>query len=345
VRIAIVNDVPRAADLLRQIIISVPGCQVAWDARGGAEAVERCRQDTPDLVLMDLMMPVTDGAEVTRRIMAHTPCAILLVTPTFDAHCGKVFEALGAGALDAVQMPILEGSGQLGGAAELRFKIEMIGRLVSVDKGANLLGRPAQKSRPTSVGTNRLVAIGASAGGPAALATILTGLPRDFSAATVIIQHVDEQFVPLMASWLNERSSIPVRIARQGDRPEVGTALMACTRDHLVLVDAQSLDYTAEPSDCQYRPSVDVFFQSVARYWRGDVAGVLLTGMGRDGAKGLKALRDAGAFTIAQDSASCVVYGMPKAAADLDAAMDILPVEKIAMRLINFLSRTSLMSK
>jgi len=341
VRIAIVNDMTTAAETLRRVIISVPGYQLAWVARDGAEAVERCRQDTPNLILMDLMMPVMDGAEATRRIMAQTPCPILLVTATFEGHSAKVFEALGAGALDAVQTPILGRSGQAEGAAELKFKIDTIGRLVSGDNGTKHPGRLDEESRPSSVGNHCLVAIGASAGGPAALATILSGLPRDFSAAIVIIQHVDVQFVPLMANWLNERSALPVRVARHGDRPQVGTALMAGTRDHLVVLNSQSLGYTPEPDDCWYRPSVDVFFQSVARYWRGDIAGVLLTGMGRDGAKGLKALRGAGSLTIAQDSASCVVYGMPKAAVELDAAMEILPVNKIAKGLINFLSEKS----
>ena len=175
-----------------------------------------------------------------------------------------------------------------------------------------------------------MVAIGASAGGPSAIAAVLSNLPSNFPSRIVIIQHIDAQFAPSMVSWLNEHSKIPVRIARQGDRPQPGTALMAGTNDHLAFISAEVLGYTAEPRNCSYRPSVDVFFESIVRYWQGEVIGVLLSGMGRDGAQGLKSLRDAGAITIAQDSATCAVYGMPKAAVELKAASTILPVDKIA---------------
>jgi two-component system response regulator WspF len=136
-----------------------------------------------------------------------------------------------------------------------------------------------------------------------------------------------------MAEWLGQTSALPVRLARPGDRPTAGTVLLAGACDHLVLKRAGCLEYTPDPREADYRPSIDVFFHSVSRFWRGDVVGVLLTGMGRDGALGLKALRNQGHFTIAQDQASCAVYGMPKAAAALHAAVDILPLERIAPRL------------
>jgi len=339
VRIAIVNDLPTAAEALRRVILSVPGYQLAWVAHDGAEAVERCRQDVPDLILMDLVMPIMNGTEATRRIMAGTPCAILVVTATVEGHCAEVFEALGAGALDAVQTPVLAKSGAAEGAAGLKFKIDSIERLLSSDRGSGYPGRPAQATPHVLSATNkRLIAIGASAGGPAALAAILSSLPRDFPAAILIVQHADAQFVPAMAAWLNERSAVPVRIVGQGDRPEAGTALIAGADAHLVFLNTHSLGYTTEPRDCWYRPSIDVFFESVIRHWRGDVAGVLLTGMGRDGARGLKSLRDAGCLTIAQDAATSVVYGMPKAAVELNAAKEVLPVNKIAGSLINFVA-------
>src|SRR5207247_9261919 len=149
----------------RRVLISVRGYELAWVARDGAEAVEKCRQDTPDLILMDLMMPVMDGAEATRRIMAQSPCGVLVVTATLDGHSAKVFEPLGAGALDVVQTPVLAGSSQPQGIAALKFKIDTIGRLVSLDKGRKYPGRPAADESRVS-----LIAIGASAGGPAALA-------------------------------------------------------------------------------------------------------------------------------------------------------------------------------
>jgi chemotaxis response regulator CheB len=179
-----------------------------------------------------------------------------------------------------------------------------------------------------------LIAIGASAGGPAALAAMLGGLPADFPAAIVLVQHVDTEFAGGMADWLSDHSAVPVRVANQGDCPVAGTVLLAGTSDHLTMITATRLGYTPDPREYIYRPSIDVFFKSVCRLWRGDVVGLLLTGMGKDGALGLKALRDRGHYTIAQDRASSAVYGMPKAAAALNAAVDILPMQHIAARLI-----------
>jgi two-component system, chemotaxis family, response regulator WspF len=189
------------------------------------------------------------------------------------------------------------------------------------------------------VGQDWLVAIGASAGGPSALAVVLKGLPEDFSAAIVIIQHVDMQFATGMAEWLSEHSALPVRVAAEDDRPVGGCVLLAGTQDHLQLKAPDRLGYTPDPREYLYRPSVDVFFESVSRHWRGGAIGVLLTGMGKDGALGLKVLRDKGYHTIAQDEASSAVYGMPKAAARLKAAVDILPMADIAARLVEILAR------
>jgi two-component system, chemotaxis family, response regulator WspF len=181
---------------------------------------------------------------------------------------------------------------------------------------------------------NGLVAIGASAGGPAALVKLLASLPDDFPAAIVVVQHLAEQFAAGMATWLGEHSRIPVRIAEEGDRPAPGTVLLAATNDHLALKSARRVGYTPFPQDYAYRPSIDVFFESAIRFWTGEVVGVVLTGMGRDGALGLKALRDSGRHTIAQDETSSAVYGMPKAAAALNAAVEILPIDGIAPRLV-----------
>jgi chemotaxis response regulator CheB len=178
-----------------------------------------------------------------------------------------------------------------------------------------------------------LVVIGASAGGPSALAEVLRTLPRDFPSPIVIVQHVDEQFAISLAGWLKQQSALPVRVACEGDVPTPGEVLMAGKGEHLILTSPRRLGYTSEPKEAFYSPSVDVFFESVVRRWPGPVIGVLLTGMGRDGAKGLKQLREAGFHTIAQNQASCAVYGMPKAAVDLGAAVEILPLTEISAAL------------
>jgi two-component system response regulator WspF len=338
VRIGIVNDLAPMNELLRRFVALRPGHEVIWMAASGAEAIEYCSRQRPDLILMDLVMPVMDGVETTRRIMASTPCAILLVTVSVRDNVGLVFEAIGHGALDAVDIPV-SGGGSLPEAAEpFLAKIDIISRLVG-GRSAIRTGAAAPTDRVSSPGHyDPLVAIGASAGGPAVLATMLRCLPKGFPAAIVIVQHVDERFASGMADWLDHESALPVRVAKEGDRPTVGRVLLAGTSDHLELKTADRVGYTVEPKDYVYRPSVDVFFQSVSRRWRGDVVGVLLTGMGRDGALGLKALRTRGHYTIAQDEATSAVYGMPKAAAMLKAAVDILPAERIASKLMEVLT-------
>jgi two-component system response regulator WspF len=193
--------------------------------------------------------------------------------------------------------------------------------------------------------TERLIAIGASAGGPGALAQMLGALPAEFPAAIVIVQHVDGRFAAGMAQWLSGSSILPVRVALEGERPRAGIVLLAGPSGHLVLKSPQLLGYCAEPREHPHRPSVDVFFRSVSRHRSRDAIGVLLTGMGRDGAMGLKAMREAGCYTIAQDEATSTVYGMPKAAATIGAAVDILRLEHIAPKLIEAANSTERIRK
>lgn len=338
-RIAIVNDMMMAREALRRIVVSNSSHEIAWLARDGAEAVERCAQDVPDLVLMDLFMPTVGGIEATRRIMATTPCAVLIVTATSGSHPAEVFQALGAGAIDAVELPSI---GAPGSARTLLAKVDTIACLIGQARGpSRLRSATAKPAVPGRERSGRLVAIGASAGGPAALATILAALPSDFPAAILLVQHLSAEFSPLLTRWLRDHSALPVRMAQEGDRPEAGAVLMAATDRHLVFSSARTLDYVAEPSSLSYRPSIDLLFESIARHWRGDVAGVLLTGMGRDGAQGLKTLRDAGAVTIVQDRASSAVFGMPKAAAELGAAQLVLPLDEIAEKLVSTFMHSS----
>lgn len=328
-RIAIVNDTLMAVEILRRVLVSIPEYNIAWTARNGAEAVAKCATDTPDLILMDLIMPVMDGVEATRQIMLNSPCAILIVTSTVSGHASQVFEAMGYGGLDAVNTPMLGLQGQAEGATELLTKIATI---------AKLIGKSAPHSPPKGGGKKAsvppLIAIGSSTGGPKALVTILSQFPRPFPAAIVIVQHVDIEFAPGLADWLNQQITLPVSLAHPGCSLEAGKVLLAGTNDHLVLQSNRTLTYTEDPADYPYRPSVDVFFKSVAEHWPGTGTAVLLTGMGKDGAQGLKILRGRGWHTIAQNQGTCVVYGMPKAAAQLDAAKEILPLEAIASAIL-----------
>jgi two-component system response regulator WspF len=329
-KIAIVNDMPMAVEALRRALAFEPAHEVIWIAGNGSEAVRKCAEQVPDLILMDLIMPVMDGVEATRQIMAATPCAIVIVTVDRQQNVHRVFEAMGHGALDVVDTPAIGAGNPKDAAAPLLRKILNISWLM----GQGQHHEPVAAA-PLRVASQRqgLVAIGSSAGGPAALEQLLKGLPVNFPAAIVLVQHVDQVFAAGMAEWLSTASGLPVRLAREGEAPRAGTVLLAGTNHHIRLLKNGTLAYTAEPVNEIYRPSIDVFFESVARYWAGDAVGVLLTGMGRDGAQGLKLMRQQGYLTIAQDQQSCAVYGMPKAAAAIDAAVEIKPLETISMRL------------
>ena len=317
-RIAIANDSPTAAEALRRAIAAGGEHQVAWIARTGLDAVRLCADLPPDLVLMDLAMPLLDGVEATRRIMRDSPCAILVVTAQPQDNVNQVFRALGAGALDVTATPVLLGQG---GEDALLAKIRTIGKLVV---GGTL---PAPSG---AASIKRLVAIGASTGGPVALARLLKRWRPPPDTAAVVVQHIDPDFAVHLARWLAEQTKTPVRAIADGDALEGGVVQVAATNDHLRLAPGQRLCYDAHPRDEVYRPSIDVFFHSVARQWERDATGILLTGMGRDGAAGLLAMREAGHATIAQDEASSAVYGMPRAAAENGAAARILPLDDIA---------------
>jgi two-component system, chemotaxis family, response regulator WspF len=328
-RIGIVNPRLLAAEAIRRVIARSGKHDVAWIAQDGVEAVARCRRDRPDLVLMDLFMPRLDGVEATRQIMAHSPCAIIVATAKVEDHMGKVFEVMGAGAIDAVSLPDFADAASLESARPLLAKLETIRRLLGSDR------KPVSPPAPTRAKPCGLVAIGASAGGPTALATILAALPARFPAAVVIVQHMDKQFAPGLTAWFSTHTKLAVRVAQEGDRVAPGTAYLAGRDQHLILSNPTQLGYSSQPGNTPYCPSVDVFFQSVVRQWPGEVVGVLLTGMGRDGAEGLKTLRRAGHHTIAQDKSTSAVYGMPKAAAALEAANEILALDKIGLCLTN----------
>jgi two-component system response regulator WspF len=349
-RIGIVNDVALAREALRRVVGLSPELEVAWMARDGAEAIALARADRPDLILMDLLMPGTDGVEATRRIMGESPCAILVVTATVSGHLNKVYQAMGYGALDAIDTPTLGPRGEVQGAAVLLHKIELIGRLTGQPEPLPGIEDPGARRRPAAPpgsaarperSLEPLVVLGASTGGPQALAEILAQLPRGLQAGVIIVQHVDAAFAPGLGHWLAEQAHRQVTMVTEGHRPALGEILLAGTDDHMVMGQDGCLHYCPEPRSVCYRPSVDVFFTSLARNWPRPGVAALLTGMLHDGAQGLLALRRLGWRTIAQDESSSVVWGMPKAAVDLGAAEEVLPLNQIAQAIVRSLSVVS----
>jgi two-component system response regulator WspF len=337
-RIAIVNDSLMAIEAMRRIVSGSHRHNVAWIATNGVDAVEQAAADHPDLILMDLVMPIMDGVEATRQIMTSSPCPIVVVTANVTGNCSQVFEAMGYGALDAVNTPILEGRAGSEKNQPLLGKIETISKLVGERREKKPAKKTPAKPRGESL-AEQLVIIGASAGGPIALSRILSALPPDYPAGIIVVQHVDPQFSSSLAGWLHRQTELEVRLAVGGDRPRPGVVLLADSRSHLVFTGPRRLGYSREPLDCFYQPSIDVFFKSAGHFWKGEILAALLTGMGRDGAEGLRELREQGHHTMAQDQATSTVYGMPKAAAEVGAASEIIALEDIAAGLLRFAHR------
>ncbi len=309
-RIGIVHDSATTREVLRQVVLSVSGRSVAWLTADGAEAVRRAAEDRPDAILMGL-----EGAEAMHHILAEGPCPIVLVTASVTVAFSRVREAMSQGARSAVNAPVLGPDGKLkDGEALLACLAELAGTC-----------QPMARGRAVP----HLVALGASTGGPEALAQVLEVLPEGLRAAVVVVQHIGRAFADGLANWLQTRTRLPVRVAREGDVPEAGAVLVAGTDDHLVLGPEGALGYTPMPCGLPYHPSIDVFFESVAANCPRPGVAVLLTGMGADGARGLGELRKAGWLTIAQDEATSVVYGMPKAAREQGAAGRVLALAQI----------------
>jgi chemotaxis response regulator CheB len=325
IRVGIVNDIRLAREVLRRVVVDAKDMEILWTAHDGQEAVNICAERRPDIILMDLVMPIMNGATATQLIMRDSPCPVLLVTSTIDGHMELVYQGLSFGALDVTTTPVLGDKRDTDNGDLLRQKIRA---LHSLAKHSELLPEsrlprntstsPARKARGQNAVST--VFIGASTGGPAALVEILQGLDAGFTAPIVIAQHIDSAFVAGLARWLNSSCDISVSIAQDGEPLRPGQVYLADSKSHLVVGPDSTVRYTTEPGNGFYHPSIDVLFCSAAQHATRNSVGVLLTGMGRDGAKGLLAMRDSGLRTIVQSQDSCVVGSMPASALKIGAA-------------------------
>lgn len=326
-KVAIIHDNPEVTRLIRHLL-SNSEHTVCWDCTTSHTGAELCHHDLPDLLLLKLDMSDIPATHLIRQIMSATPTTIIVISQSIKKQPGKVFDAMSAGALDAFSEPSSSDSQSLD---ELQRKIRNINSLYKAARSpGNSLRKKMDKSLP-------LIAIGASTGGPAALVKVLSKLPVKPHAVIVVIQHMDKQFSEGMAKWIDEQTRIKVEIAQANQLPQAGVVYLAAGDDHLVLNQSGNFDYTAEPVNYPYRPSVDVFFESAVANWPNSMIGVLLTGMGRDGANGLLSFYNRGMMTIAQNEESCAVFGMPKAAISLNAAQKILHIDDIGDAINNIL--------
>lgn len=343
VNVLIVEDSPVVRDFLSHILSADPEINVIGTASNGIEALEFVSQKTPDVITMDVIMPKMDGFEATRRIMETTPVPIVIVSASWDPNAvEKTFKAIEAGAVSALEKPGgLRSSDYRDKARELVQTVKLMSEVRVVKRTPIYQKREtaACVSHAAKIGLNgspldiKLVAIGASTGGPQALNTILSGLTDDFPPPVLIVQHIADGFVHGLIGWLNQSSAIPVKIAEHGEQILNGHAYVAPDGFHLKVSDDNRILLNKGDPENFVRPSVSYFFRSVGEVFGRNAIAVLLTGMGIDGADELKLMREKGAVTIAQDKDSSIVYGMPGEAARLDAAKYVLPLERIAATL------------
>ena len=335
VKVLIVDDSASVRMFLRELLAADPDIEVIGTAADGDEAVGAVERLKPDVVTMDIYMPRMNGLIATRRIMETHPVPIVVVSGDLDAEeVASSFHALEAGAVTALPRP--QGAGHPDHEREARSFVQTVKLMAEVkvvkrwprgDKPGSFTPSPRQTMVPTHV---KAVAIGASTGGPLVLQTILAGLHGDFPAPVLIVQHMATGFIEGFAQWLNLSSALPVHIADNGEQLLPGHAYVAPDGFHMVVTeDGTFIELKSTPPENGLRPSVSALFRSMIQAFGARAVGVLLTGMGSDGARELKRLREAGAITIAQDRESSVIHGMPGEALKLEAATHTLPPDRI----------------
>jgi len=345
IRVLVVEDSPVVREYLIHILTSDPEIQVIGSATDGEEAVEAAKQKKPDVITMDIHMPRMNGFDATRRIMETQPTPIVIVSGSSTAkEVSMTFRAIEAGALAVVPRPVGVGhpdyekmTKELVQTVKLMSEVKVVRRWAFVRQKEEISPTMPKaelelKQIPAEI---NLVAIGSSAGGPAVLQTILSGLPKDFSVPVLIVQHMTRGFTQGLVEWLAQSTGFPVHIAVDGEYLLPGHAYFAPDGFHMKVELGNRIALSKDDPENGLRPSVSYLFRSVSNVFGRNAVGVLLSGMGKDGAEELKVMKEKGAPTIAQDKESSVVHGMPGEAIKLDAATYILPPEKIVALLTN----------
>ena len=361
IRVLVVEDSLTVRNRLREVLEADPGIEVVGEAEDGRRAIELCLALRPDVITLDMMLPVMSGLAATEYLMAYCPTPILVVSSSINrGELFKTYEALAAGALEVMEKPRAD---EPEGVWERQF-ISMVKLIARIKVVTHLRGRralpsaqagdstmqagpyartgqlpaqlpaqfPAQFPDYASLAARttpcRLIAIGTSTGGPGAIAEVLRALPAGFRIPILFVIHISEPFGSTFADWLDGQTEHRVHLAHDGEEVPKSGVVMAPPNRHLI-VRNRKLHLTDGPERHSCRPSVDVLFESVAREYGATCAAAILTGMGQDGARGLLAVREAGGVTIAQDEASSIVYGMPREAALIGAAQLVLPLSEI----------------
>jgi two-component system chemotaxis response regulator CheB len=333
-RVLLVDDSAIALSILSRMLAGAPDIAVAGTARDGEEALGLVERLDPHVICTDLHMPGMDGLRFTREVMMRHPRPILVVSVSVQEGQDNVFRLLEAGALDVFPKPRAGLEEEfLKRSDDLKMRIRILAGVRVFRRTAGVHAPATGKARTGSGRPDRpfrIVAIGASTGGPQALKTIFEGLPARFPAPVVCVQHIGGEFLAGMVEWLNQTCGPRFKIAEEGETLQDGVVYFPKADGHLLLSRDRRFAYSMDAPLNGHRPSITTTFKSIAGVFKGSAIGVLLTGMGSDGAEGIKEIRDAGGFTIAQDEATSIVFSMPRSAIELDAVNSILPLGEIA---------------
>ena len=345
IRVLVVDDSAFMRNALTKMLSSDPEITVVGTAWNGLDAIEKVAELKPDLVTMDIEMPRMDGIEALRRIMATNPVPVIMVSSLTTEGARSTLDALDIGAVDFVPKNLSDLAVNIVKVREILLdKVKQIGGRVP---GRRMPSRPASASAVpaparTSYRTERrigIVAIATSTGGPKALQDVIPKLPKDLSVPVIVVQHMPPAFTGPFAKRLNEISGLTVKEAEEGEPLRAGVVLVAPGRGHLSLRRVRLGEYVVSVSenrpDLIYRPSADVMMSSVAEMYPGRALGVILTGMGNDGEKGMREIKSSGGRTLAQDEATCVVYGMSRAVVEAGLADKVVPIEEVAGEIVN----------
>lgn len=341
IRVLIVEDSPIALIILKRILTSSSDIKIVGTASTGQEGLALIPTSQPDVICTDFFMPKMDGLEFTTQVMNKYPRPILVVSASVqedDTH--RIFQLLEAGAVDILPKPKagLDAENMLLKQALIN-KIKVLSGVKVFKKKRSCINQ--QNKRPAGLSklhwSHKIMAVGASTGGPLALQKLFANLPENFPYPIVCVQHISRGFLQGLLDWLNHTSILSIRIALAGECPKPGNIYFPPERQHLTLNKFGRFVYSQALPDEGHCPSITTLFSSIAQVYGHKAVGILLTGMGRDGADGMKAIADAGGVTIAQDETTSVVFGMPKEAIALGAAHQVLPIDAIAPAILQLI--------
>ncbi len=331
--VLIVDDSALIRSILRHVLTDAEGFSVIGEASNGQKACELNNELEPDVIIMDINMPVMNGLEATSRIMSEKPVPIVIFSNSVDA--GVSFEALSSGALDIIEKPDIDVISSPVFLNELTSKIRLASQSARYNYPGSKNGKGIILGKVPPVKTAAVV-IGASTGGPLAVKELLSRLPSSFPVGIAVVQHLEEHFDHGYAAWLDELVELKVRLAVDNDVFTPGEVLIAPVNRHLA-VRQNRLCLEDTPAVLNQKPAVDVLFSTAAENYGKNLLGVLLTGMGRDGADGCLKILNKGGYTLVQDQSTSAIFGMPKAAIDAGAASEILPLQEIPERMISMM--------